>query len=77
MDADLKAQKVKMVKLHIDRAYLASRWVKERPQDLTIFCKVAASLYVTRERFTKTDANGKATAIATLVGGKIYLTCVV
>jgi hypothetical protein len=53
MDADLKAQKVKMVELHIDRAYLVSQWVKERPQGLTIFCK--AWPVRNGERFTKTD----------------------
>ena len=39
LDQDLKAQKVKMVELHIDRAYLSSRWVKERSMELQIFCK--------------------------------------
>ncbi len=39
LDKDLKAQKVKMVELHIDRAYLSSRWVKERSMELQIFCK--------------------------------------
>ncbi len=53
MDVDLKAQKVKMIELHIDRAYLTSSWVKERPQDLTIFCK--AWRVLSGNRFTKTD----------------------
>ena len=53
MDADLTAQKVKMVELHIDRAYLTSRWVKKRSQDLTIFCK--AWPVRNGDRFTKTD----------------------
>ncbi len=35
----MKAQNVKMVELHIDRAYLPSHWVKQRSQGLTIFCK--------------------------------------
>ncbi len=39
MDADLKNQLVNMVELHIDRAYLTSDWVKQRSQDLAIFCK--------------------------------------
>ena len=28
-----------MIELHIDRAYLSSRWVKERSEKLNIFCK--------------------------------------
>jgi hypothetical protein len=39
LDIDLKAQKVKLVELHIDRAYLSSKWVKERDDQLNIFCK--------------------------------------
>lgn len=53
IDADLKAQNVKMVELHIDRAYLPSHWVKQRSQDLTIFCK--AWPVRNGEHFTKTD----------------------
>ncbi len=37
--ADLAAQAVTLAELHIDRAYLASQLVRERPADLTIFCK--------------------------------------
>ena len=53
MDADLKHQKVKMVELHIDRAYLPSHWVQQRSQDLTIFCK--AWPVRNGDRFVKTD----------------------
>ncbi len=53
MDADLKAQNVKLVELHIDRAYLASHWVQQRSQDLAIFCK--AWPVRNGDRFTKTD----------------------
>jgi hypothetical protein len=30
---------VTLVELHIDRAYLSSKWVKERDDQLNIFCK--------------------------------------
>ena len=53
MEQDLKAQKVKMVELHIDRAYLTSSWVKERSPDLEIFCK--AWPVRNGNRFSKTD----------------------
>jgi len=36
---DLKEQQVTLSELHIDRAYLSCHWVKERSEDLTIFCK--------------------------------------
>ena len=36
---DLAAQPAVLVELHIDRAYLASHLVRERPADLTIYCK--------------------------------------
>jgi len=36
---DLAAQKRTLKELHIDRAYLASTWVQQRPEELTIFCK--------------------------------------
>lgn len=39
LDIDLKAQEVTLVELHIDRAYLSSKWVKERDDQLNIFCK--------------------------------------
>ncbi len=53
LEQDLKAQKVKMVELHIDRAYLTSRWVKERDKQLQIFCK--AWSVRNGKRFRKTD----------------------
>jgi Transposase DDE domain len=37
--ADLAAQDLTLVELHIDRAYLASTMVRERGQDLAIYCK--------------------------------------
>jgi hypothetical protein len=52
LERDLKAQKVQMVELHIDRAYLNSRWVKERDEQLQIFCK--AWPVRNGERFNKT-----------------------
>lgn len=39
LELDLKAQKVKLVELYIDRAYLSSKWVKQRDDSLRIFCK--------------------------------------
>lgn len=39
---DLKLQKVTLEELHIDRAYLNSTLVKDRPEDLTIICKAWA-----------------------------------
>lgn len=39
LDTDLKVQKVEMIELHIDRAYLSSEWVKKREHNLKIFCK--------------------------------------
>lgn len=37
--ADLKAQGVKLGELHIDRAYLNSKLVRQRAPDLAIYCK--------------------------------------
>ena len=37
--ADLACQQVHVSGLHIDRAYLSSTWVRERPADLDISCK--------------------------------------
>jgi transposase len=37
--ADLAPQQVDLSELHIDRAYLASRLVRERPAGLEIYCK--------------------------------------
>jgi hypothetical protein len=39
IEADLAAQSVRLSELHIDRAYLSSQLVRERPPDLTIYCK--------------------------------------
>lgn len=37
--ADLEPQNVKLIELHIDRAYLNSQMVQKRPEGLTIICK--------------------------------------
>jgi len=37
--ADLDQQEARLGELHIDRAYLSSALVRERPRDLAIFCK--------------------------------------
>jgi transposase len=37
--ADLARQGVRLTELHIDRAYLSSRLVRERPPDLQVYCK--------------------------------------
>lgn len=49
---DLKTQNVELVELHIDRAYLSSSLVKDRPDELNIYCKA----WVVRngQRFAKT-----------------------
>jgi hypothetical protein len=39
IEADLAAQAVELAELHIDRAYLSSRLVRERRPDLAIYCK--------------------------------------
>jgi hypothetical protein len=39
LSTDLKTQNVKLEELHIDRAYLSSQMVKQRPEDLKIVCK--------------------------------------
>lgn len=36
---DLEPQQVQLSELHIDRAYLSSEWVRQRPGDLRIYCK--------------------------------------
>jgi transposase len=36
---DLAHQQVTLGELHIDRAYLSSHWVRERSEELTIYCK--------------------------------------
>lgn len=49
---DLKHQKVNLVELHIDRAYLTSSLVQNRTDELTVYCK--ARLVKNGKRFTKT-----------------------
>lgn len=39
LDKDLERQQIKLEELHIDRAYLSSSWVKEREEEMTIYCK--------------------------------------
>jgi hypothetical protein len=39
VQADLDAQQVRLSELHIDRAYLPSRLVRDRDPDLIIYCK--------------------------------------
>ncbi len=39
LDADLQAQAGRLAELHLDRAYLTSHWVRERPADRAIYCK--------------------------------------
>ena len=39
IETDLAAQQCTLRELHIDRAYLASTWVQQRTETLTIFCK--------------------------------------
>jgi transposase len=42
LEVDLQAQRLGLVdldELHLDRAYLSSRWVRERPASLAIYCK--------------------------------------
>ena len=39
LEVDLKRQQVQLHELHIDRAYLSSHWIKERSEQLQIFCK--------------------------------------
>lgn len=48
---DLVPQRMQLAELHIDRAYLASHLVRERPADLDIFCK--AWPVRNGDRFTK------------------------
>jgi hypothetical protein len=39
IERDLEHQGLELAELHIDRAYLSSRMVRQRPEDLTIRCK--------------------------------------
>jgi transposase len=50
--ADLAAQHTKLAELHIDRAYLSSTLVRDRDEDLQVFCK--AFPVRNGPRFTKT-----------------------
>lgn len=50
---DLAAQQVTLAELHVDRAYLSSVLVQDRPDDLEIFCK--AWRVQNGSRFAKTD----------------------
>jgi hypothetical protein len=50
--ADLARQAVTLAEVHIDRAYLSSTLVRERPNDLAIFCK-AWPVRTTGDRFPK------------------------
>jgi Transposase DDE domain/Transposase domain (DUF772) len=52
IQADLAEQDATVGELHIDRAYLSSPWVRERPADLAIYCK--AWPVRNGERFPKT-----------------------
>lgn len=55
IEADLAFQTVKLHELHIDRAYLASQLVKERPENLVIVCKawpVRNGKHFTKNAFT-------------------------
>ena len=53
LTADLARQDVALTELHIDRAYLSSALVRERPPDLAIFCK-AWPVRAPGDRFAKT-----------------------
>ena len=52
IQADLALQQVRLGELHIDRAYLSSAWVRERPDPLAVYCKAWAVR--NRGRFPKT-----------------------
>lgn len=54
ISADLDAQHARLVELHIDRAYLASSLVRDRSDDLVIYCK-AWRVRNTGGRFAKTE----------------------
>jgi transposase len=60
--ADLACQPVHLSELHIDRAYLASHLVRERADDLTIYCKawpVRNGAYFAKTAFTLDWAAGR------------------
>lgn len=53
--ADVAHQRVSLAELHIDRAYLSSRLVRERPPELEVFCKawpVREGPYFAKTAFT-------------------------
>lgn len=53
--ADLAVQQAQLTELHIDRAYLSSRLVRERPAELAIYCKawpVRTGEYFPKTAFT-------------------------
>ncbi len=53
LTVDLARQAVTLTELHIDRAYLSSTLVRERPPEVTIFCK-AWPVRAPGDRFAKT-----------------------
>ena len=53
ISADLAAQRARVVELHIDRAYLSSSLVRDRDEDLAVYCK--AFRVRNGPRFAKTD----------------------
>jgi transposase len=53
LTADLARQDVTLAELHLDRAYLSSTLVRERPPELAIFCK-AWPVRAVGDRFAKT-----------------------
>jgi transposase len=60
--ADLARQPVRLAELHIDRAYLSSQLVRERADDLTIYCKAWAvrnGAYFAKTAFTLDWAAGR------------------
>jgi hypothetical protein len=55
MSVDLDQQKVSLKELHIDRAYLSSHLVRQRSDDLQVYCKawpVRASKHFHKQTFT-------------------------
>jgi hypothetical protein len=54
IDADLDAGGYRLAELHIDRAYLSSAMVRDRPAELEIFCK-AWRVRNTTGRYAKTE----------------------
>lgn len=53
ISADLLGQAVQLTELHIDRGYLSSKLVRNRPPELTVYCK--AWRVHNGERFAKTS----------------------